>query len=64
MMTAFPPEVQEALVAAVPLPQRLGRPKEYARLAFAIVDNHYLNGGVVCLDGALPHGAALGAVAR
>lgn len=53
MMAAFPAEVQDALAAGVPLPQRLGRPEEYARLVLAIVDNDYLNGEVIRLDGAL-----------
>ena len=37
----------------VPYPQRLGRPDEYARLVMAIVDNGYLNGETIRLDGAI-----------
>jgi hypothetical protein len=37
----------------VPFPQRMGRPDEYARMMMAIVDNPYLNGEVIRLDGAL-----------
>lgn len=39
--------------AGVPFPHRLGRPEEYARLALAIIDNGYLNGEVIRMDGAL-----------
>jgi hypothetical protein len=31
----------------------MGRADEYARLALAIMDNDYLNGGVIGIDGAL-----------
>ena len=37
----------------VPNPSRLGKPDEYAQLACAIIDNGYLNGEVIRLDGAL-----------
>ncbi|MGN2639956.1 SDR family oxidoreductase [Nocardia takedensis] len=37
----------------VPFPHRMGRSEEYARLATAIIDNDYLNGEVIRLDGAL-----------
>ena len=37
----------------MPYPQRLGRPDEYARLVLAIVDNGYLNGETIRLDGAI-----------
>ena len=41
------------LGAAIPFPQRLGRPEEFAALAIQIVDNPMLNGEVIRLDGAL-----------
>lgn len=53
MMTNIPDEVQESLVSAVPFPHRLGRPGEYARLVGEIIQNPYLNGNVIRLDGAL-----------
>ena len=46
-------EMREALAAGVPFPKRLGTPKDYAALVLAIVDNGYLNGETVRLDGAL-----------
>ena len=46
-------ETREALGQAIPFPQRLGRPDEYAALAVHIVENEMLNGEVIRLDGAL-----------
>ncbi|WP_280265554.1 SDR family NAD(P)-dependent oxidoreductase [Nocardia wallacei] len=37
----------------VPFPKRMGRSAEYAQLATAIIENDYLNGEVIRLDGAL-----------
>ncbi len=37
----------------MPFPKRMGRSEEYAKLATAIIDNDYLNGEVIRLDGAL-----------
>jgi hypothetical protein len=41
------------LGAQVPFPQRLGDPKEFAALAIAMIENGYLNGECVRLDGAI-----------
>ncbi|MFO1120200.1 MAG: hypothetical protein U1E38_08960 [Rhodospirillales bacterium] len=35
----------------MPFPSRLGDPAEYAKLAMAIIDNPYLNGDVIRVDG-------------
>ena len=53
MMASLPQEVQDALGASVPHPARLGQPAEYAALVQHIVENDYLNGEVIRLDGAL-----------
>lgn len=53
MLLGMAPEVQEALGRMVPFPPRLGRPEEFAALAAHIVENGYLNGEVVRLDGAI-----------
>jgi NAD(P)-dependent dehydrogenase (short-subunit alcohol dehydrogenase family) len=37
----------------VPFPPRLGRPAEFAALVRHVVENGYLNGEVIRLDGAL-----------
>jgi hypothetical protein len=37
----------------VPFPPRMGRPSEFASLVGQIVENPYLNGEVIRLDGAI-----------
>ena len=49
----MPAEVQDSLGAAVPFPKRLGRPSEFAELVLQCVENVYLNGEVIRIDGAL-----------
>ena len=53
MMASLSAEVQESLGRMVPFPQRLGRADEYASLARTIIENEYLNGEVIRLDGAV-----------
>lgn len=45
--------MREALAAAVPFPKRLGAPEDYAHLAMAIIENGYINGETIRMDGAL-----------
>jgi len=52
MVDGMTPEIQESLSAAIPYPSRLGQATEFAQLAGHIVDNQYLNGSVIRLDGA------------
>lgn len=56
MLAAMTDEVQQSLAAQVPHPARLGRPDEYAALVAHIVENDYLNGETIRLDGALRMG--------
>lgn len=53
MMAGFSQEVQQALGAGVPFPQRLGRPAEFSALVKHICENTMLNGETIRLDGAL-----------
>jgi NAD(P)-dependent dehydrogenase (short-subunit alcohol dehydrogenase family) len=53
LMQRAPDNVKAALAASVPYPKRLGRPREYAQLALAIIENEYFNGEDVRLDGAI-----------
>ncbi len=53
MLLGMAPEVQDALGKMVPFPSRLGKPEEFAALAAHIVENAYLNGEVIRLDGAI-----------
>jgi NAD(P)-dependent dehydrogenase (short-subunit alcohol dehydrogenase family) len=50
------PEAEEFkahLAKDVVFPKRLGRPGEYARMAWELIENPYVNGEVVRLDGAI-----------
>jgi len=51
-----PEQVEAYWGPAIPFPKRMGQPAEYAKLVQAIVDNSYLNGEVVRIDGALRFG--------
>jgi len=53
MMAGFTDEVRASLGSQVPHPARLGRPTEFASLVGHIVDNPYLNGETIRLDGAI-----------
>jgi NAD(P)-dependent dehydrogenase (short-subunit alcohol dehydrogenase family) len=53
MLHALPEEAQRSLAASVPFPKLLGKPEQYADLALHIIENRYLNGEVIRLDGAL-----------
>ena len=53
MLMGLPEEVRQSLAASVPFPKVLGDPAQYAALVLHIVENRYLNGEVIRLDGAL-----------
>jgi NAD(P)-dependent dehydrogenase (short-subunit alcohol dehydrogenase family) len=53
LLAELPQEAQAALGGAIPYPARLGEPAEFAHLVVAMVENDYLNGEIVRLDGAL-----------
>jgi NAD(P)-dependent dehydrogenase (short-subunit alcohol dehydrogenase family) len=53
LLGMLPDEAKKSLGDSVVYPKRLGSPDEFAKLALAIVDNDYLNGEVVRLDGAI-----------
>ncbi len=53
MLLGLSQEFQDSLGRSVPNPARLGDPKEYAALAVHIVENGYLNGETIRIDGAL-----------
>ena len=53
MLLGLPQEAQDSLGREVPFPARLGDPAEYAALAAFIVENPYLNGETIRIDGAL-----------
>src|SRR6266446_6986966 len=53
MLMGLPEEVRQSLAASVPFPKVLGDPGQYAALVLHIVENRYINGEVIRLDGAL-----------
>ncbi|MDO6964363.1 3-hydroxyacyl-CoA dehydrogenase [Rhizobium alvei] len=53
LMDELPEEIQESLGRSIPFPSRLGLPEDFARLVQSMIENPYLNGETVRLDGAL-----------
>ncbi|MDD9945287.1 MAG: 3-hydroxyacyl-CoA dehydrogenase [Myxococcales bacterium] len=53
MLALLPEEARQALAAGIPFPQRLGAPADFAKLAVHLIENGYLNGETIRLDGAL-----------
>ena len=53
MVDGMPVEVQQSLGASIPFPSRLGRPEEFADTVGFILQNRYLNGETIRLDGAV-----------
>jgi NAD(P)-dependent dehydrogenase (short-subunit alcohol dehydrogenase family) len=53
LLASLGEEIRAALAATIPHPSRLGRPDEFGALACHIVENSYLNGEVIRLDGAI-----------
>lgn len=53
MVGGMPEHIQESLAASIPFPSRLGKAEEFAELAAGIIQNSYLNGTTIRLDGAV-----------
>jgi NAD(P)-dependent dehydrogenase (short-subunit alcohol dehydrogenase family) len=53
MLFGLPQTAQDSLGASVPFPARLGQPAEYAALAVHLIENGYINGETIRIDGAL-----------
>lgn len=53
LLGTLPDDVRQSLANAVPFPQKLGQPSEYAQLARQIVENVMLNAETIRLDGAI-----------
>ncbi|HWT15515.1 MAG TPA: SDR family NAD(P)-dependent oxidoreductase [Patescibacteria group bacterium] len=53
MVDGMPPAVYDSLCAQVPYPSRLGKPDEFADAVAFILQNRYLNGSVIRVDGAI-----------
>ncbi len=50
---AYNPAGAEALAKSVPFPQRMGFPSEFGHMALTMIENGYLNGETIRLDGAI-----------
>jgi NAD(P)-dependent dehydrogenase (short-subunit alcohol dehydrogenase family) len=53
LMNAAPDTVKLPLIEMTQFPKRLGYPEEYAKLAVHIVENGFMNGETIRLDGAI-----------
>jgi NAD(P)-dependent dehydrogenase (short-subunit alcohol dehydrogenase family) len=53
LMNASPDSVKLPLIEMTQFPKRLGYPSEYAQLALHIVENSFMNGETIRLDGAI-----------
>lgn len=53
LLQGLPQESQESLAAAIPYPSRLGDPAEFADAVRFVIENQYVNGEVIRLDGAI-----------
>ncbi|MFT4288406.1 SDR family NAD(P)-dependent oxidoreductase [Nocardioides sp.] len=53
MLARLRPDIRQALEATVPHPSRLGSPDDYAHLAITLLENSYVNGETIRLDGAI-----------
>ena len=53
MLAALPEAARAALAEGVVFPKRLGKPSEYGQMVASIVENGYLNGETIRLDGSL-----------
>ena len=53
MLARLRQDIRDSLAAAVPHPRRLGDPDDYAHLALSLLENRYVNGETIRLDGAI-----------
>lgn len=53
MLARLREDVRASLSATVPHPKRLGNPSDYSHLAVSLLENPYINGETIRLDGAL-----------
>jgi NAD(P)-dependent dehydrogenase (short-subunit alcohol dehydrogenase family) len=53
LVAGLPQEAQDSLAANIPNPKRLGKPEEFAKLVWHILENQYINGETIRIDGSL-----------
>jgi NAD(P)-dependent dehydrogenase (short-subunit alcohol dehydrogenase family) len=52
-LLAMPEPLQQGLVGNIQFPKRMGKPAEFAGLCLHILENAFINGECIRLDGAL-----------
>lgn len=57
MLAKLPEKAKASLIKQVPFPKRLGQPEEFARVCAHIVENAYINGTTLRIDGSIRMGA-------
>jgi NAD(P)-dependent dehydrogenase (short-subunit alcohol dehydrogenase family) len=53
MLARLRDDIRDGLARSVPHPKRLGSPDDYAHLAVSIIENQYINGETIRLDGSI-----------
>lgn len=53
MLARLRSDIRDGLAAAVPHPSRLGNPEDFGHLAVSLLENEYINGETIRLDGAI-----------
>lgn len=53
LLASLPENARKTLSESIPFPSRLGLPREFAKLVLHTLENNYLNGESIRLDGAL-----------
>ncbi|EFA74888.1 3-hydroxyacyl-CoA dehydrogenase type II [Heterostelium album PN500] len=53
MLSGLPDAATKAILSTIPFPNRFGKTNEFAQLVVHIIENQYLNGSTIRLDGAL-----------
>lgn len=53
LLHALPDDARKSLAASIPFPKRLGGAEEFADLALHLIQNKYINGEVIRIDGAM-----------
>ena len=56
LMAAASDPVKQGLAVSVVTPKRLGNPKEFALLVSQMIENSYMNGEIIRLDGGIRMG--------
>lgn len=53
LLLGMPEDVKKSLAADVTFPKRFGRPEEFASLVIQLIENTYMNGEIIRMDGGL-----------